>query len=1239
MAASFRGHDYSQAVPPELQRLAAPHIDSFNHLISQGLQDAWGSLEPVETALDTAGNRRLRIWVERPVVYRPVAEDGSRRKVLPSECRESAKTYKGELKGNVLFEVNGGFVHRIPMSFGKLPIMVKSRLCFLEGLSQKELIAKGEESLEMGGYFICNGIERIIRLLILPKANYVLALRRSAFLKKGKGFSDMATMIRCVRPDRSSVTMRVIYVQGGTAMLSFSYRKNEYFIPVAIILKALIEASDREIYEHLVASCVGSEGQQERALLLLHEAQKKKLHTRNECLAFLGQNFRAVLQLPEHRSNAFVGAKLLKECVLVHLQHPQDKFNLLIFMLHKLFALVDGHAQEDNADALQHHDLLLPGHLIAIVLKERVQTWLLKVAEQCAKDAVAADGGVSTTERFLRKSMDKCPANFGQAVEMMLSTGNLASPSGLDLQQVSGFTVVAEKLNFLRYLSHFRSVHRGAYFAQLRTTAVRKLLPESWGFMCPVHTPDGSPCGLLNHLALPCLVTGGSDTPRNTPLQSQQLQPREGGGGEVSLYKAVARVLAAHGMQPIASNFPPREGMLPVLLEGCVLGHMGSANVEAAVAELRRLKVTLSEIPENLEVGLVPSSPMGTFPGLFLFGGPARMVRPVRQLPSTSTNGVSNGTHASSYPLELIGPFEQVYMRIRCPDGGKGGLREEAPTAPRTGVGPGQEGGGEVATHEEISPTAMLSVVASLTPWSDYNQSPRNMYQCQMGKQTMGVPMQALPHRTDNKFYLLQTPQTPVARTETYRAHRMDDFPTGTNAVVAVLAYTGYDMEDAMIINKSAMERGFAHGHIYKTEQLNLAGSGGNRKARDTGQVFGLKKRAGGQQAASGNISSDGLPYVGQKIAVDEEYYSVLNVHTGATKAQRLKGSEAAIVDQVTLLGTTTKEEPFQKANIRMRYGRNPVIGDKFSSRHGQKGVLSQLWPDIDMPFSHATGMRPDIIINPHAFPSRMTIGMLVESMAAKSGSLDGSFVNATSFRSSMKDTPPLHWPSDSGSGPRHQNGASDDPMSSTVDADVSRDGNGANSESIHDEFGRRLAAKGFNYCGTEVMYSGVLGTELTYEIFMGVVYYQRLRHMVSDKFQVRSTGPVNPLTQQPVKGRKLGGGIRFGEMERDALLSHGASFLLHDRLHKSSDYHIADVCSLCGSLLSPWIEPQARDPVALLKLGGGASEASRRRRVTCHLCNTGRGIERVAMPFVFKYLAAELAAMNIKVTLGLQDA
>jgi DNA-directed RNA polymerase I subunit RPA2 len=307
----------------------------------------------------------------------------------------------------------------------------------------------------------------------------------------------------------------------------------------------------------------------------------------------------------------------------------------------------------------------------------------------------------------------------------------------------------------------------------------------------------------------------------------------------------------------------------------------------------------------------------------------------------------------------------------------------------------------------------MLSAIASLTPWSDYNQSPRNMYQCQMGKQTMGVPLHSFKHRPDTKLYRLQTPQRPIAATDAYDRYAMDEYPLGTNAVVAVLAYTGYDMEDAMIVNKGSMERGLAHATLYKTDTIAIpANTQGDERfgkkreaaARGTGAGGANRKRnavqANGAAAPDATVDEDGAPRPGSIVEPGSAVASVLNRATGRARLTKLKGADRAVVDRVAIMhapGARGKKET--KMSVTLRFDRNPIIGDKFSSRHGQKGVLSFLWPEEDLPYCERTGVRPDILINPHAFPSRMTIGMLVESMASKAGAMDGAFVDASPFQ------------------------------------------------------------------------------------------------------------------------------------------------------------------------------------------------------------------------------------------------
>ncbi|XP_009623390.1 DNA-directed RNA polymerase I subunit 2 [Nicotiana tabacum] len=1156
-----------------LKELFSHHIESFDHMVDNGLETMLLNIKPVEV-LDSFSKLKLRIWFGKPEIFPPQKERTSKTMhdaLYPFECRQAKLSYTGKFLVDICFQYGDGAVIREKFNFGQFPIMLKSKLCHLRAADDsKKLTAHKEEPSEMGGYFILKGLERVIRLLILPKRNYPMSMVRNSFRDRREGYSDKAVVIRCVREDQSAVSVKLYYLNNGSARLGFWIQGREYLLPVGIILKALVDTTDHEIYVNLtccyneeydrVKGAVGTQLVGERAKIILDEVQALSLFTRAQCLQHIGEHFQPVMTGMQNYSYNTVADAVLRDYIFVHLDNNHDKFNLLVFMLQKLFSLIDQTSVLDNPDSLQNQEVLLPGHLITIYLKEKLQDWLLRLQRMLQEET---DGEKKKFELSsladVKKTIEKnAPKQMSLAIENMLKTGRLVTQSGLDLQQRAGMTVQAERLNFLRFLSHFRAVHRGASFAGLRTTSVRKLLPESWGFLCPVHTPDGEPCGLLNHMTASCRITSYYDLKGNIK-------------DFFKIRESILRVLTTIGMIPSAPKLvkggPPEE--LSVLLDGRIVGSMRSDKIEEAVTYLRRLKVSAISIPVDLEVGYIPLSMSGAYPGLYLFTSPSRFVRPVRNISAPAEEGND---------LELIGPFEQVYMEISCPDGGDGGRKNVFP-----------------ATHREIHPTNILSVVGNLTPWSDHNQSPRNMYQCQMGKQTMGFSSQALNCRADQKLYHLQTPQTPIVRTKAYEKYCVDDYPLGTNAIVAVLAYSGYDMEDAMVLNKSSVDRGLCHGHIYQTETIDLTEQ--SAKSDRAQRVF---RRSYLDKSSHQLIDSDGLPYVGQRINPHEPYCTIYNEITSQTTNMKLKGSEPVVVDYVAV--DVKNKTHLQKANIRFRRSRNPVIGDKFSSRHGQKGVCSQLWPDIDMPFSGVTGMRPDLIINPHAFPSRMTIAMLLESIAAKGGALHGKFVDATPFSNTMKDAE-------------------------------------SESSSLVDELGSMLTASGFNYHGVEVLYSGVYGTELTCEIFIGPVYYQRLRHMVSDKFQVRSTGTVDQVTRQPIKGRKRGGGIRFGEMERDSLLAHGAAYLLHDRLHTSSDHHIADVCSECGSILTAsLIQPPKQKMQEEMRKISGLPPAREPKKVTCLACRTSKGMETVAMPYVFKYLAAELAAMNIKMTLKLSN-
>ncbi|KAE8324101.1 hypothetical protein BDV39DRAFT_124517 [Aspergillus sergii] len=1208
----FKNPPKDRTAYPALAASIKPHVDSFNALfedskiLEAGLKDI-GTKTFIDGEAETPEQKKARqaegrkapkrnklhvrikeVFLEKPAIPPTNKFTTRNRNIYPSECRERHATYRGKLRARIEYRVNNGDWMEAVRELGQVPIMMRTNRCHLEKATPAELVEHKEESEELGGYFIVNGNEKLIRMLIVGKRNFPMAIVRGSFVKRGHTYTKFGVQIRSVRPDQTSQTNVLHYLSDGNVTFRFSWRKNEYLVPVMMILKALVETNDREIFEGLVGSA-SSEGINntfvtDRVELLLRTYKGYNLHSRSACRAYLGEKFKPVLGVPMDMSNEEAGTEFLRKVVLPHLGNQNvtetqdyDKFKLIMFMIRKLYALVAGDCAPDNPDAVSNQEILLGGFLYGMILKERLEEWVRSFGP-ILRDWSMRNHGAKFTDPsferdFLSKVVKRSNENIGGALEYFLSTGNLVSPTGLDLQQTSGYTVMAEKINFYRFISHFRMIHRGSFFAQLKTTTVRKLLPESWGFLCPVHTPDGSPCGLLNHLAHKCLISTSDIDVSHLPRLLVQLGVRS--ESSVSLEESVT-----------------------VQLDGRIVGFCSPKQARMIADTLRHWKVEGSHnVPRELEIGYVPNSNGGQYPGIYMFSQAARMYREVKYLPLDK--------------LDYVGPFEQPFMEIAC-----------LPSDLVAGI----------STHIEFTPTNILSIVANMTPFSDYNQSPRNMYQCQMSKQTMGTPGTAIDYRTDNKLYRLQTGQTPIVRPPLYNAYGLDNFPNGTNAVVAIISYTGYDMDDAMIINKSSHERGFGHGTIYKTKvhALDEKESRRNKSRREITKLFGFAP--GGEIRAEwrNTIDEDGLPHIGARVkegSLVAAYHNVrydaasdsyVNVD-GITHFVKYKDAEEGYIDSIRIMGAETGIEPCQSLSVKYRIPRKPVIGDKFSSRHGQKGVLSQLWPAVDMPFSES-GIQPDLIINPHAFPSRMTIAQMIESMAGKAGALHGHPQDSTPFQFSEENT-------------------------------------------AADYFGHQLRKAGYNYYGNEPLYSGITGKEFAADIFIGVVHYQRLRHMVNDKFQVRTTGPVNSLTGQPVKGRAKGGGIRVGEMERDSLIAHGAAFILQDRLMNCSDTQRAWLCRDCGSFLSTQValaggSGKSRNQGAAAAAAKAASSQLTQASgssgiVRCRRCAReavfddsraitwedgdgrryvgGDNVTVVAVPGVLRYLDVELAAMGIR--------
>ncbi|XP_050497615.1 DNA-directed RNA polymerase I subunit RPA2 isoform X2 [Diabrotica virgifera virgifera] len=1102
-----------------LQRNGEPHTTSFNYMVNQGLSEAIKDLNSVEFLLN---ERKIKLTITNCLFQKPEVPPEMvlvrNKTIYPTSCRQSANTYKGKFLVEVDWYIDEEQQQSFTKDLGEIPVMVKSERCHLHKMTPKQLVECGEHEQEWGGYFIIKGNEKLVRMLLMTRRNYPITIRRSGWKQRGALFSDSGVSIRCVKSDQTATTNVLHFVNDGSAKLMFSYQKVLYYTPLCLILKALCSYSDQYIYQRLIQGCEDDTYYVDCVQNMLRIVHRENLHTTEDCRLYLGKMFRVKFyECPEWSTDKEVAEFILKKCILIHLDNNEDKFNMLVFMAQKLFSFAQDKCKVEGADAVMMQELLLGGHLYLQILKEKMYSWLNGLKLSILKLAKAATFSLSQTE-ILRAA--KNSGGIESAMGNFLATGNLSSISGLGLMQDKGLVIMAENINRMRYMSHFRAVHRGAFFQEMRTTEARQLLPDAWGFICPVHTPDGAPCGLLNHLTLNCVITDVPDQDKvnNIPL-----------------------VLTELGMKPLKNaDMIDLKSSYVVQLDGRIIGFVHVNDAARIVQKLRLFKIKGKVIPQTLEIALVPlKRTVAQYPGIFMFTGPARMMRPLKNLYTNQ--------------IELVGTFEQVYLDI-C-------------------VTP-EEAYDKVTTHMELAKTAFLSNLAQLIPMPDCNQSPRNMYQCQMGKQTMGTPCHTWDLQSETKLYRLQTPGTPLFRPVHHDNILLDDYAMGTNAIVAVISYTGYDMEDAMIINKASEERGLAHGMIYKSEFVEL----------DHVDSFFARDPDTKNTNLSALLDSDGLPFIGRKMAENEPLYCFFDADRSMYVVKQFKGKEECYVHSVKLCANFGQKKAKKLACFTYRVPRNPSVGDKFASRAGQKGICSQKWPAEDLPFTE-TGLVPDIVFNPHGFPSRMTIAMMIEIMAGKSAALHGLVHDATPFRFTEEDT-------------------------------------------AIDYFGRLLEKGGYNYYGTETMYSGIDGRQMTAQIFFGIVHYQRLRHMVSDKWQVRSTGPTNILTRQPLKGRKRGGGVRFGEMERDALISHGASFLLQDRLFHCSDESTAFICTSCGTLLGPI--------TAVMRLADKPQHTETKE--TCRLCESDEHINKIKIPYIFKFFVTQLASCNINVRVGCQE-
>jgi DNA-directed RNA polymerase II subunit RPB2 len=1047
--------------------------------------------------------------------------DGKSTYMYPNVARLKEYTYASSIYTNigVIFRDNVKEETTIKnfqkVNIGLMPIMVKSKLCILNGLDDNRLNELGECPYDKGGYFIIRGKEKIVlsqekkisNILYINSQNDDITPLQSVITSVSKeGFQSSRTnaitlnrnlvKFNPINDDLSEVSKYHVY-RITVRILGF-----DIVVPLFILFRALGIENDRDILSTIIYDTDPEELKKHMMEILGPSIKDSQpIYTRKTAMKLLALNTKGkeIINVIDILTNNF----------MPNYNSDSEKGQMLGYSVRKLLLTRLDIIKETDRDSYSFKRIDTAGSLLLELYRELWGIFQRNVSLKIDNDFKFHFKDFGNDIRNLIND-DNCRKVFNHKY-MDVIVKSFGSVFGTKLSGKQGIVQDLNRNAMLGTLSHTRRISNPLP-AGSKSLGPRKLHNSQWGFICPSESPDGGNVGIINHLSIACKISFNIS--------------------EDNIYLA----LLDNGLIKLSDSTKYElHNQCKVFLNGRWIGLHKDGEFLYKIMRLLKCNSII-----HLYTCIRWSTQLNE---IYVFCDNGRLLRPVfllRKMGKLVSNNLLEGDYGKMntwdhlirgehmYHLNpKMSIYDETYHREEFLD-----IKLKHPNyieyltenqASIEYIDPLESEDVFIAksihsidkeySHCEIHSSLILSAVSVNIPFPEHSQYPRNVFSCQQTKQAVGLYSSAFNTRFDTFAHILNYPQKPIVTTRYKKYTDVDKLPYGVNAIVAIASYSGYNQEDSLMVNKTSIERGMFNSLYYRSYSDDESEENGNRVYFGNPDNFKDIKKS--DMVNFDKLDKHGFAKEGSNVDHDDAILSKISENYNGEKVYHnvsgkcIKFSTSGIVDKVVV---TKNSDNLRSAKVRIRKNKIPTVGDKYASRPGQKGMCGLVLEQEEMPFTK-DGIVPDIIINPHALPSRMTINQLLECVLGKSCALGGFLGDGTAFQNN----------------------------------------------DIHD-YADLMEKNGYEEWSNEVLYSGISGEQLKTSIFIGPTYYQRLKIMVADKVHSRGTGPLQGLTRQPAAGRSNNGGLRIGEMERDSILGHGASGFLQESMMERSDKYEVNI-------------------------------------------------------------------------------